>query len=258
MPDGAIPWNRLAPNVRAPSAVDALLTFACHRDAPFVALPRAEAQIVARYGVSARDGLDVHVLGGGQTARRKLIRRGQRAVTARLRLGTQETVLGVPARALAGQIVSLDALWGDALATELEERLHEARDPEHAAKVLEGAISARVATRRRRPRSLALEAADRLAHAPVNAVADALGVSERHLRRGFLEAVGLSPKTFAKLSRFHRALALAQQKTRMSWASIASAAGYYDQAHLIAEFRAIAGATPQSLLTELGGEPRLD
>jgi hypothetical protein len=29
------------------------------------------------------------------------------------------------------------------------------------------------------------------------------------------------------------------------------AAGYYDQAHLIAEFRAIAGVTPRALLGEI-------
>jgi len=39
----------------------------------------------------------------------------------------------------------------------------------------------------------------------------------------------------------------------LSWAAIAAAAGYYDQAHLIEEFRAIAGVTPRMLLSELGG-----
>jgi len=42
-----------------------------------------------------------------------------------------------------------------------------------------------------------------------------------------------------------------------SWASIAAAAGYYDQAHLIAEFRAIAGMTPRAFLDELRVAPPL-
>lgn len=82
-------------------------------------------------------------------------------------------------------------------------------------------------------------------------VAGDLGVSERQLRRVFREEAGLSPKTFAKLTRFHRALSVASEEGETSWASIAAAVGYYDQAHLIAEFRAIAGTTPRALLAEL-------
>jgi AraC-like DNA-binding protein len=85
----------------------------------------------------------------------------------------------------------------------------------------------------------------------VNAVAADLGVSERHLRRVFREAVGVSPKAFTKLTRFHRALRAAREDGGANWASIAADAGYYDQAHLIAEFRAIAGAPPRAFLNEL-------
>jgi transcriptional regulator GlxA family with amidase domain len=45
----------------------------------------------------------------------------------------------------------------------------------------------------------------------------------------------------------------ASEHTHLSWAPIASSTGYYDQAHLIAEFRAIAGVTPRALLGELRG-----
>lgn len=240
---------------RPASVVDALLAFSCDRDMPLVAMPRAEIQIVARFGISAHEGLDVHVLGVGQTARRKHIRGGQRAVTARLQLGAHEAALGAPARELAGRTIPLDALWGQADAVRLREQLHASRTVEDAASKLERALSHRALSRPKTPRSLVLTAARRLTHVPVRAVADELGVSERHLRRVFLEALGLSPKAFAKLSRFHRALQAAREKHRASWASIASAVGYYDQAHLIAEFRSIAGTTPQLLVRELGDGP---
>jgi AraC-like DNA-binding protein len=87
----------------------------------------------------------------------------------------------------------------------------------------------------------------------VFAVAAELGVSERHLRRVFRETVGVSPKAFARIARFHRALGAGRQDARAGWASIAAAAGYYDQAHLIAEFRAIAGVTPRVLVGEMRG-----
>jgi AraC-like DNA-binding protein len=89
----------------------------------------------------------------------------------------------------------------------------------------------------------------------VTTVAADLGVSERHLRRVFRETVGVSPKTFARLARFHHALRAARDDGHAGWARIAADAGYYDQAHLIAEFRAIAGVTPQALLGELRAAP---
>jgi AraC-like DNA-binding protein len=71
----------------------------------------------------------------------------------------------------------------------------------------------------------------------------------------FRETVGVSPKAFARLARFDRALRAAREDGHASWASIAAAAGYYDQAHLIADFRAIAGVTPRAFLGELRAAP---
>ena len=73
----------------------------------------------------------------------------------------------------------------------------------------------------------------------------------RLVPQNFHETVGLSPKAFANLTRFRRALDAARKSEHASWADIAAAVGYYDQAHLIAEFRTIAGVTPRELLGEL-------
>jgi AraC-like DNA-binding protein len=58
--------------------------------------------------------------------------------------------------------------------------------------------------------------------------------------------VGVSPKQFARIVRFQRALRVA--KHGASWSTVATEAGYYDQAHLIAEFRELAGTTPAAFL----------
>lgn len=236
----------------------ALFVYECDQDGPRVALPHPEIQLVARFGVPAQGGLDVHAMGVKQSAHRKTLRRGQRSVTARLRLGAAEAVLGVSASEMTGRVIALDDLWGDAAARRLREQLASARDTVGAAAVLEHAIIERSASVRGRsaPPRLALEAADRLATASVGAVATELGVSERHLRRVFHEAIGVSPKAFARLTRFHRALRAAREGGRAGWVSVAAASGYYDQAHLIAEFRSIAGVTPRELLGELRGSDR--
>lgn len=222
-------------------------------DMPVVSIPRPEAQFVVRFGPAALNGLDVSALGAGGRVHRKFGGREQRAVVARLNLGTAESVLGTPASSIAERIVPLEDLWGTAAARRLADRLFSARDMGVAAGIVEMAIADRLAVGRglHRHAQLAANAATRLSRAHVGAVAAGLKVSERHLRRVFQEVVGVSPKAFARLTRFHRALRAARKDGHESWASIATAAGYYDQAHLIAEFRAIAGASPRAFLNEL-------
>ena len=250
--------DRITPSASTASALSALFTYDCDRDSPGVVIPRPELQLVVRFGPSSRNGLDVHAFGARQRVHRKLIRRGQRSVTARLALGAPEAVLGVPASAMAGRIVALEDLWGDVAVRRLCARLGDTRDMAGAAAVLESAIAERVAVARANGyparAQLAVAAAERLTSGSVYAVAAELGVSERHLRRVFRETVGVSPKAFARIARFHRALGAAREEDgRAGWASIAAAAGYYDQAHLIAEFRAIAGVTPRVLVGEMRG-----
>jgi len=251
---GGADRNRIAPSASAASAVAALFVDERTRDTPALAIPRPEVQLVARFGPLAKGGLDIHVMGVREKVHRKLLRRGQRSVTARLQLGAHEAVLGVPASELAGGIVAIDQLWGGAASRQLVNRLADSRSATDAAAILDSAIAQRAATAEAgRPRvQLILDAARRLTIASVAEVAADLKVSERHLRRVFHHSVGMTPKTFARLARFRRALRAARQRGPAGWASIAAGAGYYDQAHLIAEFRAFAGVTPQALLDELG------
>ena len=243
--------QRLEPGALTHAPVAALFIYDCERDGPGVLIPRPEIHLVARFGPWARGGLDVHAFGVRDRVHRKLIRAGQRTVTARLQLGAPDAVLGVPASAMAGRIVALEDLWGDAATRRLCAQLADAGDSVEAAAILERALAERPASAQRlHPHAqLALAAADKLVSANVNTVAVDLGVSERHLRRVFRETVGMSPKAFAKLTRFQRALRAASDGA--SWASIAAATGYYDQAHLIAEFRQISGVTPRALVGEL-------
>jgi len=244
---------RIAPQASTASAVAELFVDERERDARGIALPAPEAHLVVRFGPPTRSGLDVHVMGGRQKVHRKTLPRGQRIVAARLHLGAAAAVLGVPDSAVAGRVVALEELWGSAATRRLCERLAAAPNTQQAAVVLEAAIAERLSlpASQRAATRLVLEAAARLGSANVTSVAGDLGVSERHLRRIFREAIGVGPKTFSMLTRFRHALRAARDSADASWATIAAAAGYYDQAHLISDFRAISGVTPQALLGEL-------
>jgi AraC-like DNA-binding protein len=81
---------------------------------------------------------------------------------------------------------------------------------------------------------------------PVRAAMRASLRSERQLRRTFESAVGLSPKRFARIVRMQDALRRSTARPAR-WVDVALDAGYYDQAHMIAEFRMLTGRTPTEL-----------
>ncbi|MFC0540450.1 helix-turn-helix transcriptional regulator [Kutzneria chonburiensis] len=83
--------------------------------------------------------------------------------------------------------------------------------------------------------------------ARIDDLAAAVGLSERQLRRRFSVAVGLRPKAYGRVVRLHAALTLAAANAKPPWADIAQQCGFYDQPHLIAEFRAATGQSPAAL-----------
>ncbi|MFD9461193.1 helix-turn-helix domain-containing protein [Streptomyces sp. NPDC060027] len=78
---------------------------------------------------------------------------------------------------------------------------------------------------------------------PVPRLADEVGWSVRQLERRFREQIGLGPKAAARVLRLQRARRLLA--SGRSQAETAAACGYYDQAHLSREFRAMTGCTPR-------------
>ena len=76
----------------------------------------------------------------------------------------------------------------------------------------------------------------------IRKLASLLGISERHLSRGFRAIYGTSPKQYARLARIEKVVAA--RKSGLSWTDVAYACGFADQAHLIHDFGRIVGGTP--------------
>ncbi|TDD40013.1 helix-turn-helix domain-containing protein [Actinomadura sp. KC06] len=77
-------------------------------------------------------------------------------------------------------------------------------------------------------------------------IAADVGWSRKHLTHRFREQAGLPPKVMARVIRFQRAVGLLTGGAAL--ADAAFACGYYDQAHLNREFRALSGCTPRELI----------
>jgi AraC-like DNA-binding protein len=99
---------------------------------------------------------------------------------------------------------------------------------------------------------------DRLVEAAVARIGDGKGViridrlarafelSESAFTRRFKSAVGAPPKRYASIVRVQHVLRLAGSGGNLT--QIAMEAGYFDQAHFIRDFRAIAGSAPGRIL----------
>lgn len=79
----------------------------------------------------------------------------------------------------------------------------------------------------------------------IDRLTDQLGWSRKRLVAHARDAFGMTPKRLARVARFQHATRLAQSVPRVDWAGIAATCGYSDQAHLVREFNALAGETPE-------------
>lgn len=112
-------------------------------------------------------------------------------------------------------------------------------------------------------------------HVDLARLPEAFGCSRRHLIAQFHTYFGMAPKTIARISRFHLAVAAVHRagrdpalysegkpyldcqaesavrtaaRTGIRWTDLALGCGYYDQSHFINEFRSFSGLTPVEFL----------
>jgi methylphosphotriester-DNA--protein-cysteine methyltransferase len=81
----------------------------------------------------------------------------------------------------------------------------------------------------------------------IAALREEIGSTKTRFTTAFREQVGVTPKVYARLRRFRRLVALLHPGT-LALADAALEAGFYDQAPMNAEFRELAGSTPQRVL----------
>ena len=174
-------------------------------------------------------------------------------VGARLGPAGLHRLLPIPQDRIAGDILSLDAVWSD-WTRRTADQVASARTPDDQLGVFERAIEALVPDDASGKADRGIEAALmalRLSggNVSITRMAANAGVSRRQFERRFRERVGLPPRLYARILRFQRAF---QALGREGGASIAARCGYVDQAHLVREIRRFAGQTP-TVLAEADG-----
>lgn len=83
----------------------------------------------------------------------------------------------------------------------------------------------------------------------ISSLSDSACLSPKQFKRVFTEYIGSTPKEFQRIVRFQRALFILQTKPYINLTQLAFEAGYYDQPHLIKDFREFSGYTPKAFLS---------
>jgi AraC-like DNA-binding protein len=260
--------QRGVPPARHRGLPSPFLTFIVTLDEPLV--------ILAHPDPGQKPGQFTTLLGGLHSAPALIVHEGaQSGIQVALRPLGARALLGLPAGELAEIDVPAEAVLSD-LCAELRARVLAATAWPDRFAVLDEILIRRVNV---------APAAGRHDVAPevgwawrqlltsggailVSDLAEQTGWSGRHLASRFREEIGLTPKAAARVIRFTRARQLlARQATAAPpapdggaggtkdtggyrLADLAATCGYFDQAHLAREFRALAGCPPSQWLAE--------
>jgi AraC-like DNA-binding protein len=169
-----------------------------------------------------------------------------RVVTVRLWPAGARAVIRCPLWELSGQMVELrDVIPGDAAS--LVHYCQDERSGRACIAIVRQWLAARLDTVGSRAGAVSWAVSEIVRHhgaLAIDTLRDRTGLSWARLAADFRDQVGVTPKYYARLVRFRRAIELAHASPGPSLSSLALEAGYYDQAHMNAEFRALGGLTP--------------
>jgi len=182
----------------------------------------------------------------GALTRPRVLRVGRRvhAVGVVLPAALSHRILGCPAGDLVDQIVPLGAVWPSERVERLLATLRHVGTDIGRLSMLRDEVVSRLTPDVDPVGAAASLIAARGGDASVEALAAAHEISRQQFTRRFRAATGLPPRQFARICRFQRLLQALLTTDVNGWASAASRLGFYDQAHMINDFREFTGEPP--------------
>jgi AraC-like DNA-binding protein len=161
--------------------------------------------------------------------------------------------LGCSAQNFNDLHVDLEQVWG-AVSREIHERLCASRSHAERFRLLEKLLRDRL--QRTPTRNCAVATALNTFHLigkriRTRQLAREAGLSEKRFIDVFKAEVGMTPKMFDRILRFHRVIVAVRNNDTPDWTKIATDFGYFDQSHLIRDFRAFSGFSPENYAARL-------
>lgn len=174
-----------------------------------------------------------------------------------LKPGALNGLFGIPAHEFQDQVVNLRALCLPRQVHQLMDRISEPTSARRQCTCLVNFLEHQLDARFRINPAI-WYAFERLqakeGNIAIAEVREQTGYSRRRFADLFKQFVGSTPKQYARLLRFQRVLGVIGD-AQSGGASLAIDCGFYDQSHLIHEFKSFAGLTPTEYRRQQGREP---
>ena len=172
------------------------------------------------------------------------------------RVGGLHRLLGLPLHRIVDYTANSEYFLGTGI-RETTDRLREATDFEGMKTVVEALLlqwAGKVAPVEHLDRALQVLLAGS-GNTSIAYLAKESCLSLKQFERKCKERIGLSPKLFARIIRFSKAYRMREAHPTLSWTAIAHTAGYFDQMHLIRDFKVFTGTLPTVVDKELSQTP---
>lgn len=198
------------------------------------------------------------LLFAGQISRPLVLKPGANAgvIGIRFKAAGARALLGMSMVENTDTRLDLTQAWARDSESLLDE-VHSATDVDERVRVVERFLIRRLAQSKLLPDAAIGHCVDVLHAAAGRITIDDLAarcdLSARQLERRFLDEVGIPPRLLASIFRFRRVFDLLEEPQPGRWIGAALAAGYFDQAHMIRDFKRFAGQQPQAFYRSLNG-----
>ena len=193
------------------------------------------------------------VVVGPQVSRVSIdINKRHKAVRVGFHPGGLYRLLGIPMKEMVDESFNAEDIFGSRIA-QLNEQLQEAASFDAIFQLTEQFLLEKVSTLKP---SLSFDLAmlkllSEGGNCTVETLASFACVSLRQFERISHDRIGFSPKFFSRITRFSRAYRMREKHPDRRWTDIAHACAYFDQMHMIRDFKQFTGASPLAIEQEL-------
>jgi AraC-like DNA-binding protein len=166
--------------------------------------------------------------------------------------GALYRLTGIPAHLLSNNIVDAEAIFSSEI-KRVNERLSYTSNYGQMILIIEDFIYFLI--RKSKKVNLPIDKVSHLMlHNPgkysLDWLADQACLCQRQFYRQFVEREGISPKMYARISRFEKVMKQKNAQPNKDWLSIALELGYHDYPHLVRDFKEFTNMTPRAFYNE--------